>query len=867
MACPDAVTSIQNTIDAYMASAQLKRLINENARERNPTNASGFDIDDVEAAYTNNIASAFNSSAVTVPGAVQGAGQFMKNALFYATVTDTFKCMDSAGSQSDYNLCNITLNQGMEPWKADATAQGSMFAKMALPAMIFLQLMFFGFAPLVILYSFFLGAGSVGLYVKFLGFGVWTMSWLPFSAVIQMYIQNNVTDKLAALQTKAVTAGNYEAFMYDVLSTRLALASDLLAATPMVTLALLSGSIYGMSSLAGRWSGRDYMDEKNVAPPHVKTDAEVAIGPGVTAAMRGGNVQSTQLAGLNEGISISTGQLFNTALSNAKAQMKTATQTATHEFGKTLSSAINSGSSEKDLYQFAQSTGITNTETAKQARTDAYNWGLKAGMSSEQADQLARKAELMVGASAGGSIGLNLGSLAKLNVGGQAGTQNSAGEIAQLTEKMTRGLEHVKSRMSSYSVDDSVMRSIATNETTGKAMEKLHSSTFGESNTASWKQSVQEANAAQSRFEALSSRSSSLQISSNTTSLELSDAIRNNRNEITRKAADGVSALRAEIGDQEVNKLMAQAEKSVAAFKSEAGLVEGDQKHAQNIHTMVLASKAFPDAKANDKLLDVLEAANPINMSAGRGQPLAAPDMKLEARAARVGAEVEARAGDGERKALAAQPIVDKVNVGEPNAPLPRAGSNPAVSDGAFERGAGRLEGKHNTETARLQGDHKAAEQRYRQDNPALPVRGMTAADMVKDNEMKRQPDYQSGVTDPLGLTPTPIKMEAPGGGTAPSGTRPGDGQPVLPRSMGNDAPVREAIANSLAPDDRGYAQPITMGSAAQNGPENAIGRSAGQTPSGPTQSANPSPSGPPGEGPQGQQARANHSVRPPSRN
>jgi hypothetical protein len=815
MACPDAVTSIQNTIDAYMASAQLKRLINENARERNPTNASGFDIDDVEAAYTNNIASAFNSSAVTVPGAVQGAGQFMKNALFYATVTDTFKCMDSAGSQSDYNLCNITLNQGMEPWKADATAQGSMFAKMALPAMIFLQLMFFGFAPLVILYSFFLGAGSVGLYVKFLGFGVWTMSWLPFSAVIQMYIQNNVTDKLAALQTKAVTAGNYEAFMYDVLSTRLALASDLLAATPMVTLALLSGSIYGMSSLAGRWSGRDYMDEKNVAPPHVKTDAEVAIGSGVTAAMRdGGQMFSTQVAGLNKGLSISTGQVYSTALSNAQAEVKTTTETATNEFGKTLSSAISAGTSGKDIYQFAQSTGLVNTAAARQGRTDALNYAQEKGFTAEQAEQLARKAEVLYNGTASASLGVNLGGLAKINLGGQTGLAGSSGELAQLTDKMSTALKHLHTKGASYSFDNSEVRAIATTASNGQAIEKLQSSTFGEANSQSWKNAVSDANAAQTRFESLRSRSSNLQLSATTTSEDLINAIKdNNRNDITRKASDGVAALKKELGEERFDNIWRQTQASVHAATFERGLPQSEREHARNMHALYIASNMYPDSKANDKFLDVLEAANPITMGTGRPGSLKGPDMTMAEKAPGIRQEVDQRAADGREKALAAKPIVDKVKVDNPHSGVPRAADNPAVSAGAFEQRVQRLEKDHQSAVGNVNGEYSGAVKNFREDNPQLDVKGTRPADVRRENDkniaIKADPEFESGVTDPLGLSPLPMPSatDAPAAGqTSPQGS---STEPVMPRPMGGDASVKEAVANALVPDNQQFAQPI----------------------------------------------------------
>jgi conjugal transfer mating pair stabilization protein TraG len=264
MACPDAGQKILTAATAFYNSKKFENLVNKNANEKNPKDPQGqFKLADVESAITN----------IGQVGGMVGASQqdtraYALNALLYDTVNDTFRCMDSTANQQDFSTCTLTLNQAFEKWKAESASNGTFFTKMMTPAIVFLQLMFFGFAPIVILYSLFKGAGALPLYIKYLGFGVWTSSWLPFAAVIQMYIQSNVSDKLIAIQngTGVLTPASFNA-QFDVLGTRLALASDLLAATPMVSLALLSGSIYSLSSLAGKWNGQGHTDPGQVTPP------------------------------------------------------------------------------------------------------------------------------------------------------------------------------------------------------------------------------------------------------------------------------------------------------------------------------------------------------------------------------------------------------------------------------------------------------------------------------------------------------------------------------------------------------------------------------------------------------------------------
>jgi conjugal transfer mating pair stabilization protein TraG len=265
-ACQNAGQLLLTDSAKFYNSPQFVDMINSGLKEKNPNDPNGlYKLSDLESAITN-----VGQIGGLVAGSQQDTRAYALNAMFYHRINDTFRCLDSVGSQKDFNTCTMALNQAFEKWKAEAVSNGTFFAKMMTPAIVFLQLMFFGFAPIVILYSLFKGAGSLGLYIKYLGFGVWTSSWLPFSAIIQMYIQNNVADKLMSIQAKhpgILTPATFDATFNDIIGTRLALASDLLAATPMLSLALLSGSIYSLSSLANKWNGQGHTDPNLVTPP------------------------------------------------------------------------------------------------------------------------------------------------------------------------------------------------------------------------------------------------------------------------------------------------------------------------------------------------------------------------------------------------------------------------------------------------------------------------------------------------------------------------------------------------------------------------------------------------------------------------
>jgi len=65
---------------------------------------------------------------------------------------------------------------------------------------------------------------------------------------------------------------------YEKVSTKLALASDMIGAVPLLCMSLFTGSMFATTRIAERWGGRDYYDEKVNSPEPVKMDAVASAG-------------------------------------------------------------------------------------------------------------------------------------------------------------------------------------------------------------------------------------------------------------------------------------------------------------------------------------------------------------------------------------------------------------------------------------------------------------------------------------------------------------------------------------------------------------------------------------------------------------
>lgn len=265
-------------------------------------------------------------------GAAAGNAQVtMSNLIMYDVIKTGLACAGTSASAEAVSACWATSQSertAEEQWKTDAAGAGSMFSKLMVPAIVFMQLMFYGFSPIILICALFMGGKSLGLVAKYMMFGVWTISWLPFAAVIQMYIQNQVADRITQLgkgSDNGVVYSNASDF-YNIVSVNLGLASDLLAATPMMSFALLSGSAMAMTSMAGRWGGRDYTDEKSLSPAGMSNGALVQNAPVMQMSQAGQQYTGSVMP------SISTAGSVSNAVSSSSAEASQASS----NFQKTM---------------------------------------------------------------------------------------------------------------------------------------------------------------------------------------------------------------------------------------------------------------------------------------------------------------------------------------------------------------------------------------------------------------------------------------------------------------------------------------------------------------------------------------------------
>ena len=249
--------------ESYAGSAAMAEMLNRATKVVNPQSSSG-------SWNSGSMNNAFNALLGSSSSVSQQSYQFAKNALIASTVKYTQECLASTLALKNPSVCEASASynaNALEMWKTNATMEAGGFLKTMFDSIGFLQVIFFGLFPVVALYALVVVQNTGKVFFGYIFFGIWIQSWMLVIAPIQAYIQNQVIDAIGKIvaTSHGLTIANSSA-IYNMLSTKLALAADTMASSQMLSLALLSGSLFSLNSIAQKWSGRDFADPTDAQP-------------------------------------------------------------------------------------------------------------------------------------------------------------------------------------------------------------------------------------------------------------------------------------------------------------------------------------------------------------------------------------------------------------------------------------------------------------------------------------------------------------------------------------------------------------------------------------------------------------------------
>ena len=575
-ACAESAPLIAAAADNFVAGTPMTRLLNANIEVRatpNTATANQWTSTDVETVHANTVTTAF--------GAAQSATEFMENALFSGIMTDAYNCAGASTDIQAMRQCSLTLTQASEQWKTDAAGAASFFQKTMIPSMNILLLLFYAFAPLMFIFMMMAGWHGLSVLTKYLIFGVWTQTWLPFAAIINYIIQVQTVDELrriAVASTDAVGKGLTPAVLnpfYEVLSTTLATASEMLAATPLITLALMTGSIYGLVSMAQRMSGRDYVNEKQ-ASPDIHQPAPVSMGKPQYSGIGGRAVGDMAQ---NPGWSGSLGSVRGHALESAHGEVESASRQLTEQSMKMLKAGSSQGVNVKSATQHMDEIGVTRGASFQAMEDKFAQAGRDMGMSAEQAKEFGRRAAVAA------SVGV------KTPFAGMKGEFTAQGQAVS-SDKLQQAYKETMGDGVTRQHTEQVQRQIAEKTIDTKGFEKLFGRTLSSEETQGWQEAKTRQLQVQDSFRAMETASSSFNGSNTIGGEQIANAMKEDRGHVRGDLVKAERLMGDAIGDDKWQGFMNRAEGYVRTSQYESTLMGGERQDAIRFHALRMASQS-----------------------------------------------------------------------------------------------------------------------------------------------------------------------------------------------------------------------------------------------------------------------------------
>lgn len=192
----------------------------------------------------------------------------------------------------DQNIAagQIALDNAKAQRDIQLAAESSMFASMIRPLTTFFEGFVLAITPLMP-FLLLLSLNTFGLVMKYLLVLFWIQLWAPALAICNMYIQNIAREDIAM----AVAGGDLTSMVgitrsATVVQHWLGVGGMMAASVPILTLFILTGSVYAFTNLAASIKGGDHFDEKAIQPDAIKRTPYMSTSAGAITSNTGAGV-------------------------------------------------------------------------------------------------------------------------------------------------------------------------------------------------------------------------------------------------------------------------------------------------------------------------------------------------------------------------------------------------------------------------------------------------------------------------------------------------------------------------------------------------------------------------------------------------
>ena len=397
MTCSDAYTLLVARTNEAFSTPTVKNAIAESA------GIKLFEDDDLYTRLNTGV------SALSTAGAAAVEAQ----KYVMASVLDTVYAEAAQGRYTDMRdfssaaMVSQAIQQRNTQWASEQT----MFLSTVRPMLALIEGFVYAVTPLMG-FLIVMGAFGIKLVGKYIQMLIWIQLWMPVLAIINLYLYMAASAELAA--DAGATSGVAVALdsfygLYrsdEILANWLATGGMLAAATPVLTLMLVTGSTYAWASLAQRMNGADHINEKIATP-----DA-ISNGPALNNLAMNSNTNVGGTAGTGAD-SLLPNFSFNSILGSAASSSERFAEGKREQFSRTLSNSLTDNVSQQQTYALAEQFGrqiSTREDQSSQAIMSAANSYIRDhGLGSEHLSAVAGSITMTLGGQAGMNVAFSKG--------------------------------------------------------------------------------------------------------------------------------------------------------------------------------------------------------------------------------------------------------------------------------------------------------------------------------------------------------------------------------------------------------------------------------------------------------------------------
>ena len=357
-------------------------------------------------------------------GVGKDAQAFMMNSL----IARELRLADLGYHAAADNTAGVIMRtQAIEQRRTQWATEQSLFLEVARPLIAYIEAFFYAVSPFMA-FLFTLGSMGITLFARYLLLAIWIQLWMPVLAINNLYIHIGASNQLQAIDaggTDVISMIGMESVWTET-ATWIATGGMMAAATPLLTLVLISGSYFAFTRLTDRMGGADTINER-IGSPDVLQPAAAGVaganffevanstrdpihGDTLTGAsavmpqMRWSNDSRSELssaratqeqavaqwaAGASQGLNLSRSEDMRQFSQNLSAESQTSTQTEVDSVMESMSRSATEGITNFDSLTSTERSVLTGTIAASLSGGGG-NSGAKFGGSGGVSQQLAQ---------------------------------------------------------------------------------------------------------------------------------------------------------------------------------------------------------------------------------------------------------------------------------------------------------------------------------------------------------------------------------------------------------------------------------------------------------------------------------------------